>query len=108
MCGGEYGRFSFAAAVSTTDYVAQTAILDFKPCDSVKCIDVATKDDCVVEELESIEIFLTTPSYVDERIKLFSGHGQIFINDNDSMTESGPLLNVTFLFPYRDCGCSAE
>lgn len=88
----EVCRFPFPIAVSTTDYVAQITALHFKPCDSEKCIDVTLKDDCVVEEVESFYLFLTTPSYVDERIMISSGIGRIIIIDNDSMSVSGRLL----------------
>ena len=78
-------QFSFPTAVSATDYVSQTTILNFKPCNSVKCVDVTLKDDCEVEKIESFDILITTPSYVDERIIIESGTGRIFIVDDDSM-----------------------
>ena len=57
--------------------------MHFEPCDTVQCIDVILKDDCIVEEIESFDLLLTTPSYVDERIMIDLGNGRIYITDND-------------------------
>lgn len=77
--------FVVSTAVSTTDYVAQITVLNFKPCDSVKCIDVTLKDDCIVEEVESFDLLLTTPSHIDERVIVDSGNSRMIIIDDDSM-----------------------
>lgn len=48
------------------------------------CVNVRLKEDCIVEEKESFYVVLDTPSYVDERIKIYSPKTEIVITDNDS------------------------
>ena len=40
-----------------------------------------------MEEIESFDLLLTTPSYVDERIMIDLGNGRIYITDNDGRNE---------------------
>ena len=84
--------------MSLLDFEAKTITVNFAPCQLYRCIEVVLSDDCVVEALESFHLVLTTPSYyVNERINVNSGYGEIFIIDDDSECGTKRIATSSFI-----------